>query len=458
LALLLLILSTNVFAAPITLAWDAVSDPDLAGYKVYYGYGSRQYSVNVKVGNFTTAKLSGLDEARIYYLTVTAYDTSGNESGFSNEVKYDLDAYDTDKDGLSDWEEISLYRTDPDRADSDGDGLRDGDEVKVHRTDPTRADSDGDGVSDGIEVSKGSNPLDGGPVPVPDEGMFAVNAGGSQYGGADGTVYEADTWFSGGNTYTTTAAIAGTTDDRLYQSERYGNFSYAIPVDNGDYLVTLKFAEIYWLQVGQRVFNVSVEGKVVVSNLDLVAKVGPKAAYDVTLPVTVTDGVLTIGFQSVVNNAKVNAIMVEPREEMFAVNAGGSQYSGVDGTVYDADTWFSGGKTDTLTAAIAGTADDRLYQSIRYGNFSYKIPVDNGDYLVTLKFADNLWSKAGQRIFNVSMEGKVVLSKLDLVAKVGPKAAYDVTLPVTVTDGVLTIDFQPVVGNAVVSGIKVTAK
>ena len=242
-ALLLLILSTNGFAAPITLAWDAVSDPDLAGYKIYYGYGSRQYSVNVKVGNSTTAKLSGLDEAQIYYLTVTAYDTSGNESGFSNEVKYDLDAHDTDKDGLSDWDEISLYKTDPDRADSDGDGLRDGDEVKVHRTDPTRADTDGDGVSDGIEVSKGSNPLDGGPVPVPDEEMFAVNAGGSQYGGADGTVYDADPWFSGGNTYTTTAAIAGTTDDRLYQSERYGNFSYAIPVANGDYLVTLKFAE-----------------------------------------------------------------------------------------------------------------------------------------------------------------------------------------------------------------------
>ena len=143
---------------------------------------------------------------------------------------------------------------------------------------------------------------------------------------------------------------------------------------------------------------------------------------------------------------------------MFAVNAGGSQYSGADGTVYDADTWFSGGNTYTTTAAIAGTTDDRLYQSERYGNFSYAIPMDNGDYLVTLKFADNLWSQAGQRVFNVSMEGKVVLSNLDLVAKVGPKAAYDVTLPVTVTDGVLTIGFQSVVGNAMVSGIKVTAK
>jgi Malectin domain len=81
--------------------------------------------------------------------------------------------------------------------------------------------------------------------------------------------------------------------------------------------------------------------------------------------------------------------------------------------------------------------------------------VVNGDYLATLRFADNLWSQAGQRVFNVNMEGKVVLSKLDVIAKVGPKAAYSVTLPVTVTDGVLTIGFQPVVGNAMVSAIKV---
>jgi hypothetical protein len=143
--------------------------------------------------------------------------------------------------------------------------------------------------------------------------MIAVNAGGSQYTGADGTVYQGDAGFSSGYTYSTTASITGTTDDRLYQSERYGDFSYKFPVDDGDYLVTLKFAEIYWTKVGQRVFNVSIEGKGVLSNLDLVAKVGPKVAYNVTFPVTVTDGVLSIGFKSVVNNAKVSAIEVEPK-------------------------------------------------------------------------------------------------------------------------------------------------
>jgi Malectin domain/Polysaccharide lyase len=143
---------------------------------------------------------------------------------------------------------------------------------------------------------------------------------------------------------------------------------------------------------------------------------------------------------------------------MMAVNAGGSQYTGTDGTVYKADAGYSGGGTYTTTAAIAGTADDRLYQSWRSGNFSYAFPVANGDYLATLKFAENRWTQVGQRVFNVSMEGKAVLSNLDVFAKVGPKAAYDVTLPVTVSDGVLRISFQPVVGNAMVSGIKFEPK
>jgi Malectin domain len=116
--------------------------------------------------------------------------------------------------------------------------------------------------------------------------------------------------FQGGSTFTTTAAIAGTTDDRLYQTSRYGNFSYAIPVPNGDYLVTLKFTEVSYTKVGQRVFDVLMEGAEVLNNLDLVDEVGPKVAYDVTLPVHVTDGVLNIGFRSVVNSAKVNGIVI----------------------------------------------------------------------------------------------------------------------------------------------------
>ena len=75
---------------------------------------------------------------------------------------------------------------------------------------------------------------------------------------------------------------------------RYGNFSYSIPLTNGNYNVTLKFAETYWTAAGKRVFSVAMNGQTVISNLDIFAKVGKNAAYDVVVPVSVTNGTLNI--------------------------------------------------------------------------------------------------------------------------------------------------------------------
>ena len=67
---------------------------------------------------------------------------------------------DSDGDGLSDWDEVKTYKTDPTNGDTDGDGLMDGDEVKKYHTDPLKADTDGGGTDDGTEVKNGTNPLD----------------------------------------------------------------------------------------------------------------------------------------------------------------------------------------------------------------------------------------------------------------------------------------------------------
>ncbi len=72
--------------ASFTLAWDPNQEPDLAGYKLYYGTSSRSYQQNMDVGNLTQYTLTGLQDGVTYYFAVTAYDTEGNESGYSNEV------------------------------------------------------------------------------------------------------------------------------------------------------------------------------------------------------------------------------------------------------------------------------------------------------------------------------------------------------------------------------------
>jgi hypothetical protein len=149
--------------------------------------------------------------------------------------------------------------------------------------------------------------------PPPPVTSLAFNAGGAAFTASDGTQYLADQYVSGGSTYSTTDPIAGTTDDPLYQSERYGTFSYALPLANGAYDVTLQFAEIYHTAPGQRQFDVSLEGTPVISNLDLYQTAGHDTAKDYTFPVTLTDGTLTITFSTDVDHAKVSAIRVVPR-------------------------------------------------------------------------------------------------------------------------------------------------
>jgi len=68
--------------------------------------------------------------------------------------------WDTDGDGLSDWDEIFVHGTDPLKWDTDGDGLSDFDEIFIHGTDPLNWDTDGDRLPDGWEVLYGTDPLD----------------------------------------------------------------------------------------------------------------------------------------------------------------------------------------------------------------------------------------------------------------------------------------------------------
>src|SRR5205807_6180511 len=133
-------------------------------------------------------------------------------------------------------------------------------------------------------------------------------ATGPAYVDSAGHTWVSGTGLSGGSSYTTTAAIANTADQPLYKSERFGDFTYATTEPNGTYNVTLKFAENYWTSPGQRVFNVSINGQPVLSNFDILTKTAPNTALDETFPVTVTNGTVTVSFQTVTDNAKVNAI------------------------------------------------------------------------------------------------------------------------------------------------------
>ncbi|MBC2696402.1 MAG: fibronectin type III domain-containing protein [Desulfobacteraceae bacterium] len=83
---ILLILPCIVFAGSVMLTWKASPELDLSEYWVYYGTSSHVYGPSIPVGNVTSYTVSELDEEKTYYFSVTAVDTSGNESGYSVEI------------------------------------------------------------------------------------------------------------------------------------------------------------------------------------------------------------------------------------------------------------------------------------------------------------------------------------------------------------------------------------
>jgi hypothetical protein len=72
----------------LTLTWDPSPSPDVAGYHLYYGAASGEYTNNIVMNDVMTVAVSGLSIGVTYYFALTAVGTDGDESAYSNEVSY----------------------------------------------------------------------------------------------------------------------------------------------------------------------------------------------------------------------------------------------------------------------------------------------------------------------------------------------------------------------------------
>jgi len=136
----------------------------------------------------------------------------------------------------------------------------------------------------------------------------------------DGNFWHPDNYYMGGYTLKRPEVVAGTSDPSMFAAERYGHFSYAIPVDTRDrYTLVLHFAESYFGPnasgvggVGSRVFRVLCNGNTLLDDFDIYKEVGNLHAVTKTfyhLKPT-AQGKLNITFEPIVNNATVSAIEV----------------------------------------------------------------------------------------------------------------------------------------------------
>ena len=158
-----------------------------------------------------------------------------------------------------------------------------------------------------------------------------INCGSTEsYQATDGYWYAPDKPYTQGSwgwagevtgVSSTDRGIALTTDDPLYQTQRWGMNAYRFTVPSGRYEVLLRFAEIvrYGIYPGSRVFDLYAEGQLVLPGFDIRSNAGLEHAFDVTREISVVDGVLDIGFvqQTPANAPAINGIRVHRLGGMY---------------------------------------------------------------------------------------------------------------------------------------------
>ena len=112
--------------------------------------------------------------------------------------------------------------------------------------------------------------------------------------------------------------------------------------------------------------------------------------------------------------------------------------------------------TTSLDTPITDSDDDPLYQTARHGIRGYRLKIPSGSYRVTLKFCETSAEAAGKRTFDVQLQGRTRVEKLDIFARVGHCSALDLSFDrVKVSDGWLHVGLEPVESVPCISAIVV---
>jgi len=304
-----------------------------------------------------------------------------------------------------------------------------------------------------------------------------------------GKLWSTDTWFSGGVAVKSDVLhIWRTQDQGFYRTSRQGqSFRYDIPLKKGIYELRVHFAETVYDPEstgtgaeGRRLMTVRANGKTLLSGFDVAADAGGSQTADVKVfPDTApaADEVLHLEFSSDNGEpATVSAIEILPglRGHMLPVRVLPRQtpYYSNDSRWWSPDSYFEGGRLAAYSVPVTGTDDPELFETERWGNFSYVIPVASGRYTLALYFAARRVDPdqaplsvpgakaAAARVFNVFCNGKTLLENFDLAKEAREK---DVVVRrfsnlEPNAQGKLFLNFVPVDGYATVSGIEVLAE
>ena len=303
-----------------------------------------------------------------------------------------------------------------------------------------------------------------------------------------GKLWNADTGFDGGIAKKSPAEnIWRTQNPEFYRTSRQGQFRYNIPLKTGVYELRLHFAEtVYGPESsgaggeGSRLMTVRANGKTLLNRFDIVADASASRTADVKVFTDIQparDGLLHLEFIGEGGQpATLSAIEILPgflgHIRPVRLLTRQTPYYSNDSHWWSPDIFFEGGQLASYATPVKGTDDPELYETERWGNFSYAIPVTPGKYSVTLYFAarHDGWNQslspsdenktAVAHVFNVFCNGNALLKNFDLAKEA---RQTDVVLRKFTglepnAQGKLLLTFVPVDGYATVTGIEVLPK
>jgi hypothetical protein len=303
------------------------------------------------------------------------------------------------------------------------------------------------GSDDVIPEPNGSRvPLLDDGTPDGDKPPLRIMAGSSltKYVDRFNKVWVGDCYFSGGEVLAASpTALLRAEKSHLCKLARQGDFEYDIPLKPGIHELHLHFAE---MQFGfepeeggeeggetSRIFNVFANERPILEAFDVFSdaagcgKMDEKVFTDIS---PAQDGRLHLSFHALKNKPIVNGLEILPgiagRMRPVRITTRTSGYLSSDQQLWEPDRYFQGGRNVVRLHPVEGTRDPELYQSERYGNFTYTIPVAHGRYRLTLKFTETYFGPtnpagvgSGMRLFDVYCNGQTLLKDFDIAREAG---------------------------------------
>lgn len=312
----------------------------------------------------------------------------------------------------------------------------------------------------------------------------------SEYTDPSGNLWSGDRYYSGGEAFDLLASkgskppiVARESDQELVRHYREGSdFSYEIPVEPGRYELSLGFVETEFgpEQPGgggenSRTFDIKINGETVVDHFDIYAEAGGANSLNERRfggIVPSANGKVHLQFSSSRNTAILSFIQLVPQRsaQMNPLHVATLPHAFIDnvGRQWIADNYYLGGQRVLSNADPSGTSVPELYQSQRFGSFSYSLPVIPGrSYKVTLHFSESYFGTSdesnanrgiGARLFDIGCNGTLLVHDFDILAEAGgPNRAISRTFQGlrASPQGKLLITFQPSKNYALVNAIEV---